>query len=311
VPDLWELADLTTPWCVHTVATLRIADRIDEGINEIGALAVAAACDARALHNVLGHLVGKGVFEEPEPGRFALNDTSRQLLGNTFLALDGIGGRFAEAWSTLPAYVQTGRPAYAERFGLPFWGDLAAHPHLAEEFDALIGPAGHGAPDPHLELRDGWDAIRRVVDVGGGTGSMLTELLKVRPDLQATLVDLPGTIARADGPFEKVGQSFFDPLPAGADLYLLRSVLNDWPDEQTDAILRRCAEAAHAGTRIVISGGVAPDDAPRRLEIEMVLLGGRTDTLAAFRERAARAGLEVIAAGPQPAGRFVVECKRS
>ncbi len=88
-------------------------------------------------------------------------------------------------------------------------------------------------------------------------------------------------------------------------------MLNDWPDEETDAILRRCAEAAHAGTRIVISGGVAPDDAPRRLEIEMVLLGGRTDTLAAFRERAARAGLEVVAAGPQPAGRFVVECRRS
>jgi hypothetical protein len=311
VTDLWELADLTTPWCVHTVATLRIADHIDAGITAIDELAVAAACDARALHNVLGHLASKGVFEEPEPGRFALNDTSRQLLGDAFLALDGIGGRFAEAWSTLPAYVQTGRPGYAERFGLPFWDDLAAHPHLAAEFDALIGPAGHGAPNPHLELQHGWDDVRSVVDVGGGTGSMLTELLKVRPNLQATLVDLPGTVARAEGPFEKVGQSFFDPLPAGADLYLLRSVLNDWPDEATDAILRRCAEAAHAGTRIVISGGVAPDDAPRRLEIEMVLLGGRTDTLAAFRERAARAGLEVVAAGPQPAGAFIVECKRS
>jgi hypothetical protein len=311
VADLWELADLTTPWCVHTVATLRIADHIDEGITAIGELAVAAACDARALHNVLGHLVSKGVFEESEPGRFALNDSARQLLGGAFLALDGIGGRFADAWSTLPAYVQTGRPAYAERFGLPFWDDLAAHPHLAAEFDALIGPAGHGAPNPDIELQDGWDDVHTVVDVGGGTGSMLTELLKVRPNLQATLVDLPGTVARADGPFEKVGQSFFDPLPAGADLYLLRSVLNDWPDEATDTILRRCAEAAHAGTRIVVSGGVAPDDAPRRLEIEMVLLGGRTDSLAAFRERAARAGLEVIAAGPQPAGAFIVECRRS
>jgi hypothetical protein len=312
VADLWELADLTTPWCIHTVATLRIADHLDAGVTAIDELAVAAACDQRALHCVLGHLVSKGVFEEPEPGRFALNDTSRQLLGGAFLSLDGIGGRFAHAWNTLPAYVQTGRAAYAERFGRPFWDDLAAHPQLAAEFDALIGPAGHGAPNPDLQLRDGWDAITSVVDVGGGTGSMLTELLRVRPNLKATLVDLPGTVARAvDGPYERVGQSFFEPLPAGADLYLLRSVLNDWPDEETDAILRRCAEATHAASRVVISGGVAPDDAPRRLEIEMVLLGGRTDTLAAFRERAARAGLEVIAAGPQPAGRFVVECRRS
>ncbi len=70
---------------------------------------------------------------------------------------------------------------------------------------------------------------------------MLTELLRERPGLEATLVDLPGTVARADGPFATVGQSFFDPLPAGADLYLLRSVLNDWPDEETDAILRNVA----------------------------------------------------------------------
>jgi hypothetical protein len=300
-----------TPWCVHTVATLRIADHIEAGHGAIDELAAAAACDERALHNVLGHLVSKGLFEEPEPGRFALNEASRQLLGDAFLSLDGIGGRFAHALSTMPTYVQTGRAAYAERFGRPFWDDLAAHPHLAAEFDALIGPAGHGAPNPDLQLRDGWGAITTVVDVGGGTGSMLTELVRARPELKATLVDLPGTIARADGPFEKVGQSFFDPLPAGADLYLLRSVLNDWPDTETDAILRRCAEAAHAGSRIVISGGVAADDAPRRLEIEMLLLGGRTDTLAAFRERAARAGLEVIAAGPQPAGHFVVECRRS
>ena len=309
--DLWELADLTTPWCLHTVATLRIAEHIDAGADALDELAAAAACEPRALHNVLGHLVSKGVFEEPEPGRFALNATARQLLGNTFLGLDGIGGRMARAWETLPTFVQTGRPGYAERFGLPFWDDLAAHPELAADFDALIGPAGHGPPNPELELRDGWDGIRTVVDVGGGTGAMLTELLRVRPGLECTLVDLPGTVARADGPFAKVGQSFFDPLPAGADLYLLRSVLNDWPDEPTDAILRRCAEAAHAGSSIVISGGVAPDDAPRRLEIEMVLLGGRTDTLAAFRERAARAGLDVVAAGPQPAGRYVVECRRS
>ncbi len=301
--------DLMTPWCVHTVATLRIAEHVEAGVTGFEDLAAAAGCDARALHNVLGHLVSQGVFEEPEPGRFALNDLARQLLdGAAFLRLDGIGGRMAHAWSTLPEYVRTGRPAYAERFGRPFWDDLAAHPDLAADFDALLGPAGHGAPDARFDLVDGWDDVRWVVDVGGGTGAMLRELLRARPGLRGTLVDLPGTVARAEGQFEKVGQSFFDPLPAGADLYLLRSVLNDWPDAETDAILARCAEA---GGHVVIFGGVAPDEAPRRLEIEMLLVGGRTDTLAEFRGRAARCGLEVIAAGPQPAGRYVVECRRS
>ena len=149
-----------------------------------------------------------------------------------------------------------------------------------------------------------------MVDVGGGTGSLLAALLRARPGLEGTLVDLPGTVARAGGPFAKRGQSFFDPLPAGADLYLLRSVLNDWPDAETDALLRNVAAAMHARSRLVVIGGVAPDGGPRRLMIEMVLLGGTTDSLADFEARAARAGLAVVAARPQAAGHFVVECSR-
>src|SRR4051794_16245681 len=195
----------------------------------------------------------------------------------------------AHAWGTLETFVRTGRPAYAERFGLPWWDDLAAHPELGAEFDELMGYAGHGAPDVDFPID--WDGIETVVDVGGGTGALLTELLRRRPALRATLVDLPGTVERAHGDFAKVGQSFFDPLPH-ADLYILKSILNDWPDAETDAIL---TNVARARTRAVVIGGVAPDDAPRRLDIEMVLLGGRTDTLSEFRERAARAGLRVVA----------------
>jgi len=118
-----------------------------------------------------------------------------------------------------------------------------------------MGPAGHGVPDFDIELTGGWDGLRTMVDVGGGTGAMLASLLRRHPHVRGILVDFPGTIARASeiltgaGVADRAtlrGQSFFDPLPAGADLYLLKSVLNDWPDEQTVAILRRCAEAATA-----------------------------------------------------------------
>ena len=93
-----HLTDLMTPWCVHAVATLQIPEHLERGNDEIAALARAAGCDERALHNVLGHLVTKGVFEELAPGRFALNDAARELFTNPFLRLDGIGGRFAHAW---------------------------------------------------------------------------------------------------------------------------------------------------------------------------------------------------------------------
>ena len=87
-------------------------------------------------------------------------------------------------------------------------------------------------------------------------------------------------------------------------------MLNDWPDAETDALLRNVAAAMGERSRLIVSGGVAADDAPRRLMIEMVLLGGRTDSLAAFRERAARAGLEVVRPGEQADGRFYVELQR-
>jgi hypothetical protein len=319
--DLEALTDLCTPWCIRVVVTLRIAELIDAGISGIDEIAADSSCDADALHNVLGHLVAKGVFEEPEPGRFALNDSARKLLepgARVGLDLGGIGGRMAYAWGTLPTYVSTGTSGYAEVFGLPYWEDLAAHPDVAASFDALMGPAGHGTPDPDIPITGGWESVKTVVDVGGGTGAMLAEILHAHPHLQGTLVDLPGTVTRSEDMFGEVGvadrlttvgQSFFDPLPAGADVYLLRKVVNDWPDRETVAILRRCAEAAGPGGRVVVLGGVRADDSPRLVGIEMVLLGARTNTLAEFGELAHQAGLIVTRATPQPYGSVLVECR--
>src|SRR3954452_24794137 len=188
--ELWDLIDLKTPWCAYVAATLRIPQRIAGSSARIEELARSAECDERALHGVLSHLVSKGVFEEPEPGVFAANEAA-SLLTQPFLDLNGIGGRMAHAWSTLETFVRTGRPGYAERFGRPWWDDLAAHPELGAEFDELMGLAGHGTPD--VDFLIDWDGIETVVDVGGGTCALLTELLRRRPALRATLVDLPGT----------------------------------------------------------------------------------------------------------------------
>jgi 2,7-dihydroxy-5-methyl-1-naphthoate 7-O-methyltransferase len=319
--NLWELSDLCTPWCVHVVATLRIADYIAAGIDHIADLASTVGCDPDALHQCLGHLIGKGVFEETAPGQFALNEAARDLLDPTLqlsLDIDGIGGRMAYAWGTLLAYVRTGAPAYREVFGRPFFEDLAVHPQIAAAFDALIGPAGHGIPNPEFQITGGWELVGSVVDVGGGTGAMLAEILRIHSEIQGILVDQAQTVARsaqitqAAGVTDRVtavGQSFFDPLPAGADLYLLRGILNDWPDREALAILRRCTEAAQPSGRVVILKSVVPDGSPKDLTIEMVLLGGKQRTLTEFSALARQAGLEVTAAGSQPSGYFVVECR--
>lgn len=125
--DLQTLSDLCTPWCVHVVATLRIADHIRAGNTEIDKLAAASGADPDSLYRVLRHLVSKGAFEEPEPGRFALNETALDLLQEPVrlgLGLDGFGGRMAHAWGTLLSAARTGRPAYHEVFGRGFSSTL-------------------------------------------------------------------------------------------------------------------------------------------------------------------------------------------
>jgi hypothetical protein len=309
--DLWTLSDLCPPWCIRVVATLRVAEQMAAGVSGI---------DRDVLRRMLGYLAGKGIFEQPEPGHFRLNEAAQGFLEPATmlgLDLDGIGGRMSYAWGTLLSFARTGKPAYHEAFGLPFWEDLEAHPAVAESFDALIGPAGHGTPDPEVEISGGWEPVRTLVDVGGGTGAMLAAILSRWPHLHGTLVELPRTAARSAEIFRDAGvedrvavspQSFFDPLPAGADLYLLRGVLNNWPDPEAAALLTRCAEGARPSGRIVILKSVSEDDAPNELAIETVLLGGKRRSLDQFRALAEPCGLRVLAAGRQASGNYVVEC---
>jgi SAM-dependent methyltransferase len=319
--SLWELSDLSTPWCVHVAATLRVADHLVDGPMAIGSLAQKCGADAGALARVLRHLISRGVFEEPELDRFALNDAAREFLqegARLTLDLDGFGGRMAHVWATLLPAVRTGKCAYSEAFGRTFWQELDANPAMGAAFDELLGPAGHGAPDPEVLVDPaGWSRVKTVVDVGGGTGSLLAEVLKARPGVRGILVDLPRPVATSARLFREAGvadratavaQSFFDPLPAGADVYMVKNVLADWPDAEALSLLKRCAEAARPNGRVVMLGGVTEADRPSPELLMLVLVGGKSRTLAEFRDLAREAGLTVAATGRTPSGRFIVEC---
>ena len=109
-----------------------------------------------------------------------------------------------------------------------------------------------------------------------------------------------------------VGQSFFEPLPAGVDVYLLKKILCDWPDREAISILKRCAEAARRAGRVVVLGGVTPDESstPDPELLMMVLVGGKGRSLAEFRDLARAAGLEVQAIGRQPSGALSLSAGR-
>lgn len=154
-----------------------------------------------------------------------------------------------------------------------------------------------------------------MVDVGGGTGALLAEVLRARPTLRGTLVDLPRTLARAAATFDGItdrvtlsGQSFFRSTARRRRSLLLKSILGDWPDAEATAILRRCAEAARPSGRVVLLNGITPDEEPSPALLTMVLVGGKGRTLTKFSGMAREAGLAIGASGRQDSGRFIVEC---
>ena len=145
--------------------------------------------------------------------------------------------------------VRTGRPAYPLTYGRGFWEDLAAHPPLAESFDALMASRLRFEA-PEIAAGYDWGALSHVIDVGGGNGTLLAAILTTHPGLRGTLVELAGPAQAAGRTLadagvgdrcEVVARSFFEPLPTGADAYLLAGVVasarsatsSGWPETRT------------------------------------------------------------------------------
>jgi O-methyltransferase len=325
-PSAWQrlapITDLVTPMAVRVAATLRLADLIASGTGHVDELSERTGTNADALGRLLRHLTCHGVFAEPSPGRFTMTPTADLLRSDhpsrmrMMFDLDEFGGRMDLAFTGLMHTVRTGQPAWEAVFGAPFWDYLSADPAAAASFDATMVDSTR----PTAAAAYDWSGVRHVVDVGGGTGALVAEVLRANPGIRATLVDLPDTVARGRrflaerglaGRCDFAGQSFFDPLPPGADVYLLSAVLHDWDDESATAILRRCAEAAGDAGRVVVveSHGTAGDDPAMFAEMNLrmlVLSGGRERSIEDYRALAARAGLATTGVTTTASGLAVI-----
>jgi hypothetical protein len=235
--------------------------------------------DSDTLQRLLRALASDGVFRETEPGVFEHTELSRQLLAPGTSEIAHLFGRvFFEAMSDLDA--STSEPPFPRRFGAGFWEWLAEHPAERAAFDAAMAGERHRPAERLAALE--WREGEIVVDVGGGNGALLVELIRRRPELRGIVLDLPETVrdeAALGDRIEFVAGSFFDSVPAG-DAYLLSGILHDWPDEDAARILRTIRAAAPAHARLLINESVIrpgndPDGAKWLDLLMLVLLGGR------------------------------------
>ncbi len=305
VQELWSKLDLITPMAVRVAATLRVADLIAAGHDELPALATKAGVDDSALGRLLRYLIARGIFTEPAPGRFAINDLAEVLLDDHptstrgWLDLEGFGGRMDLAFFDLLDVVKTGRPEVTGH-------EANLSDAESESYDSVM-EAQSRAQAPGIAAAYDWSRFARVVDVGGGTGTLLAELLRANPDLRGTLLDLPKAAAKAPAVFadagvsdraEAIGGDLFEVMPDGGDAYVLKFVLHFLEDDEAVRALARCREAGAASGRVVvIERSVAPDDDRQdftSMDMRMLILGhGRERTLDEYAALAAQAGLGV------------------
>lgn len=321
VGEVAAMSTLFTPWALRLAVTLRLPDLVAGGCTGAAELAERTGTDPDALRRVLRHLVDLGLFTATGPGRVELAPRGRVLVSDhpaqlaRFLDQSNPWARRTDrAVPGLLESVRTGASAWESVFGKSFWDDLAADAEFAKAFDEVM--AVHAAVfGPAIASEWDWSGVARLVDVGGGTGLVLAEVLRRHPHLRGTLVDLPGTARRARDTFEAAGVldraevvsgSFFDPLPAGGDVYLLSNIIHDWGDADGERILRRCAEAAGAGGTVLLAERLVADDGDaaartlvsRRDLAMLVLLGARERGPEEFRALGAASGLRLESTTP-------------
>lgn len=302
---------------------LGVADRLAQGPKSAGVLAEELGADASSLYRVLRLLASAGVFTEDAEGRFGLTPSAEllrsQVPGSLRDAVLMLTQKiFWAPTGELTETVRTGKTPFNRIFGKPFFDYLAS--------DAAAGATFHRGMSSLSDLENGpiarsydFSPFQKVVDVGGGHGGFLIEVLQASPKLRGVLFDhahvlAESRMARAGlaARCEHATGDFFQSVTAGAEVYVLKRILHDWSDEVCVRILRNCRSAMDKGGRVlVIDTVIPPGDAPhggKVLDVMMLAsLPGRERTEVEFQKLFAQAGLQLSRVIPTPTALSITE----
>jgi hypothetical protein len=256
---------------LYVAAELGIADLLKNGARKLPQLAAAAKVDERSLYRVLRLLASVDVFAETAAGEFKLTPLAATLCADHPNSMRDVVLMFGipQHWSAcggLLYSVRTGRAAFEHLHGMPLFDYLAKNEKEGRIFDDAMTNFATVAAHALAAYYD-FSGIRHLVDVGGGNGRLVTTVLKANPGMKGTLFDMPSVVARAPAILQAsgvadrcdtVGGSFFDSVPAGADAYVLKSIIHDWDDESATRIIASCRRAMPPHGKLLLMEIVIP-----------------------------------------------------
>jgi SAM-dependent methyltransferase len=297
---------------VYIAAKLGLADLLKEGPKRSGELALATETHAPSVHRVMRALASVGIFAEDEQGRFALTPIAATLQSDVPGSLRAwailvLGEEDYQAWGELMHSVRTGETAFEHVFGMGIFQYEARHPEHARIFDEAMANLV-GVYNAAVLASYSFSTIRKVVDVGGGDGSLIVAILQANPEMKGVLFDLPHVTEKAKqrikeaglaGRCEVVAGDAFASVPSGAEAYILSRVMNSFDNERAIAILRNCRRAITHNGKLLLVERVLPDRAEHSIAAQgpfmsdlnmMVISGGRERTAAEHRALLETAG---------------------
>jgi hypothetical protein len=271
---------------IHVAVELRIPQLLEDGEpKNSDEIAQLTSCDSWTLEAVLRALAAFEILHLDAQGRFSLAEMGRLLLEHSPASFPGEAGVFFETiWRPLGALehaVKTGENAFEHIFGEPFYEYLTRNDEVGSFFNRTM-VRNSRVKYKGLSSVYNFSEITKIVDVGGGEGGLILQLLKEQPHLRAVLFDLPTVVANARVRIagaklldrcQIVAGSFFDSVPAGGDIYILGSVINNWNDEKARQILANCRSATGDRVRVLIIENLFPLDRPAPLWAALVGLG--------------------------------------
>jgi hypothetical protein len=310
-----------------TAASLRIPDVLAQGPKTADEVAQAIGANPAAVYRLMRGIASVGVLAATPDGKFGLTPVGTALRSDVpgsmraALVAEMAPGHWLP-WGDLEQAIMTGGPSAPKALGMDVWDYYKKN--SAEGFLFAEAMSGISAMAMHAVLEAySFSGATKVVDVGGSHGAFVAAVLQREQSAHGVLFDRPEVIEGAGATLqgagvntrvERVGGSFFESVPAGGDVYLLKFILHDWSDDECVTILRRVREAMAPNARVVvvemlITSSGPPSPAPL-LDLNMlVMLSGKERTADEFGALFAKAGLALKAVTPTHSPFAVLEAR--
>jgi hypothetical protein len=311
---------------IFAVTELGIPELLPGEARPVEELAAESHTHGDLLARLLRFLVAGGVFTEPHPGHFGLTEMGACLRSDaprSFRALVLFRGQQwkRNGWFVLNEVLRTRKVAFELMNGMPLFEFYEAHPEAGEIFNAAmtgLTRAMGGVVTSHYDF----SGAKTIIDVGGGEGALLMEVLSANDGTSGVLFDLPPVARAAEESLARAGLSdrcrviggnFFETVPDGGDIYMMKMILHDWPDDAAETILRNCHASLGPQSRLLLIERVLPSEPPYdveafMLDIVMLLeLGALERTETQWQTLLTRSGFRLSRIIPTPVPLQIIE----